>query len=122
MNVKEFWRDVLRQDAEVLPSYFQDDAIICWHCTNERFTVQEFVRANCEYPGEWAGEIEQTFALSDKYITITRVHAKDDSISFHVTSVFNVQDGKIASLDEYWAGDEEAPLWRRQMRLGHKIR
>lgn len=30
-----------------------------WHCTNECFNVEEFIRANCEYPGEWEGEVER---------------------------------------------------------------
>jgi hypothetical protein len=51
LNIREFWKDVLEQNAEKLKSYFHKDAVIRWHCTNELFTVEEYIRANCEYPG-----------------------------------------------------------------------
>lgn len=52
MNIREFWNDVLKQDAEKLKEYFHEDAMIRWHCSNELFTVKEYIRAICEYPGE----------------------------------------------------------------------
>jgi len=59
MDVKEFWIDVLKQNREKLISYFHKDAVIRWHCSNELFTVSEYIKANCEYPGEWEGKIER---------------------------------------------------------------
>ena len=34
MNIKEFWKDVLKQNASRLATYFCEDAIIRWHCSN----------------------------------------------------------------------------------------
>ena len=48
---------IAEQDAEKLRPFFHKNAFIRWHCTNEHFTVSEFLRANCEYPGNWNGEI-----------------------------------------------------------------
>lgn len=59
MKLQTFWKAVLAQDADAIREYFAEDAVINWHCTNERFTVEEYLRANCEYPGEWDGEIER---------------------------------------------------------------
>ena len=59
MDVKAFWRDVLSQNREALQAYFCKDAVIRWHCTNEKFSVQEYIKVNCDYPGEWDGEIER---------------------------------------------------------------
>ena len=36
-----FIKAVLRQDRTEIRSYFADDAVINWHCTNECFTVDE---------------------------------------------------------------------------------
>lgn len=52
MDVIEFWRYVLEQDADRLREFFCEDAYVNWHCTNEHFNVNEYIRANCEYPGE----------------------------------------------------------------------
>ena len=61
MNVKEFWNAVLQQDADAIREYFHPTAFVNWHNTNEHFTVEEFVRANCEYPGEWDGHRKAGF-------------------------------------------------------------
>ena len=122
MDVCGFWKDVLDQTAEDIPRYFTADAVVNWHCTNERFTVAEFVRANCEYPGDWEGEIERVCELSEGLVTVVRVFPKDKSASFHVTSFMTLLDDKIKQLDEYWADDAPAPQWRREMQIGAKIK
>ncbi|EIK81944.1 hypothetical protein CGSMWGv1400E_01445 [Gardnerella vaginalis 1400E] len=34
-------------------------AVIRWHCTNEKFSAQEYIDVNCNYPGDWDGAIER---------------------------------------------------------------
>lgn len=53
MNIHQYWADCLKQNEEGMRSYFHKDAIIRWHNTNEGFTLDEFIIANCEYPGKW---------------------------------------------------------------------
>ena len=86
MNIQQFWSDVLAQRADEIREYFHADAYVNWHCSNEHFTVEEFIRANCEYPGDWDGEVEKIVTTGDMIITATRVYPKDHSASFHVTS------------------------------------
>ena len=122
MNVRQFWADVLVQDADALPAYFRDDAVIRWHCTNEQFTVPEFVRANCEYPGSWSGEVERAHAFGDLVVTAARVWAADDpATSFHAVSFIQLVGDKNASIDEYWGDDGPAPQWRLDKRIGTAI-
>lgn len=118
---RAFWRDVVRQDATALTAYFLPEAQIRWHCTNERFSVTEYVRANCEYPGDWAGEVERVECAGGVLITATRVWLTDSGASFHATSFFRMAGGKIAELDEYWGDDGAAPEWRRSMEIGVSI-
>lgn len=122
MEMNEFWKAVLAQDAAELKNYFREDAYINWHCTNERFTAEEFIIANCEYPGEWDGELERVEVLNDLYITVVRVFPRDRSASYHVTSFVKVLDGKILSMDEYWADDGVPPQWRLDKQIGTAIR
>ena len=58
MDIYRFWKDVLEQDADAIRCYFDKNAYINWHCTNEHFSVEDFIVANCEYPGNWDGEVE----------------------------------------------------------------
>lgn len=121
MDINRFWGAVLKQDAVAIRSYFREDAYVNWHCTNEHFTVEEYIRANCEYPGEWDGKVERVHQRGDLMITATHVYTKDGGLSFHVTSFLSLKDDKIAAMDEYWGDDGEAPKWRQEMHIGCAI-
>lgn len=122
MDIYKFWRDILEQNAENIKNYFHKDAYINWHCTNEHFTVDEFMIANCEYPGTWDGEVERVEMTNDLFITVTHVYSRDKTLSFHVTSFIKVIQDKIAAVDEYWADDGAAPDWRLDKRIGRAIK
>lgn len=121
MDLELFFQAVLRQDAALLRSFFHEDAVIHWHCTNECFTVEEYIRANCEYPGQWDGIIERMEERDSLWIMACRVYPTDKSVSFHVVSFIRLAGEKIAALDEYWADDGLPPMWRRQMSIGKPI-
>lgn len=117
-----FFEAVLSQNPDKLRRLFQKKAVIEWLCTNERFTLEEYVRANCEYPGDWAGEIVSILSASEQTVLITRVWPKDESASFHCVSVICWKKSKIAALTEYWSNDGPAPQWRQEMGIGTPIR
>ncbi len=121
MDVRAFWVAVLRQDPEGIRPFFRESAHVNWHCTDEHFTVEEFIRANCEYPGNWDGEVERIEHIGDLVVTVTRVYEKDTGQSFHAVSFFRIADGKIAALDEYWGDDGDAPQWRQEKHIGRPI-
>jgi len=121
MDVKEFWIDVLKQNREKLISYFHKDAVIRWHCSNELFAVSEYIKANCEYPGEWEGKIERIEKTENMIITAVRVYSVNKSSSFHVVSFIKTENNLITEMDEYWADDAEVPEWRHKMKIGSKI-
>ena len=68
------------------------------------------MRANCDYPGSWCGEVERVEYIENTIITVTRVWSSKSS--FHVTSFFEMKDDKIKVLDEYWGEDGFVPQWR----------
>ncbi len=119
MDINRFFKTVLSQNEEDLRKYFQKNAVIKWHCTNEVFTLDEYIKANCEYPGNWNGEIEQ---IANTIILACRVFPTDNSESFHVVSFINLKDGLIIKMDEYWSDDGLAPEWRKEMKIGKRIR
>ena len=121
-DIERFWQDVLKQNRAALTDYFAPDAVVNWHCTNERVTAAEFIEANCAYPGAWTGEIERVFHAGDELVTATHVRSVDGALSFHATSFLRIVNGKIASLDEYWGDDGPPPQWRRERHIGRAIR
>lgn len=122
IKIQEFWKAVLAQDEEEIRSYFQKNASVNWHCTNEHFTLDEYILANCRYPGQWDGIVERVETAGDRIITVARIYPKDRSMSFHVTSFIQTENDKIVSLDEYYADDTPPPQWRQEMHIGTPIR
>ena len=120
--ILDFFQDVIKQDSSNLQRYFLPNAIINWHNTNEQFSAEEYIRANCEYPGDWCGEVERVELLGNLVITVTRIWPSDNSASFHVTSFFELSDDKIISLDEYWGDDGAVPQWRLDKNIGKPIK
>lgn len=122
MDIYDFWKVTLKQDAKAMRKYFHQDACVRWHNTNELFNVDEFIIANCEYPDDWDGEVERVERINDLIITVTHVYAVDKPLSFHVTSFIQLKDEKIISVDEYWGDDGEAPQWRLDKHIGKSIK
>ena len=111
MDVCSFIKAVLAQDENTIRSFFHKDAYVNWHCSNEHFTVDEFIIANCEYPGDWDGTVERVEVIGDLFITVTKVYPQDRSVYFHVVSFIRTANDKITSMDEYWADDGNPPQW-----------
>ncbi|MGT2950562.1 hypothetical protein BU202_03670 [Streptococcus cuniculi] len=121
MEIPSFVDAVLKQDEGKLRTFFAENAVIRWHCTNECFSVDEYLRANCDYPGDWDGEIERIEEAGDTTIVVLRVFPVDKSFSVHAVSFIKTQEDLIVALDEYWADDGDIPDWRKAMRLGKPI-
>ena len=112
---RNFFEAVLSQKPDKLRKLFQKNAVIEWPCTNERFTLEEYVRANCECPGEWDGEIVSVIPAEKQTVLITKVWPKDKTASFHCVSIIRAKKDKITGLTEYWADDGPVPQWRQEL-------
>lgn len=121
MDIHAFWIATLKQDANAMRTFFHDNAYINWHCTNEHFTVNEFIQANCEYPGKRDGAIERIEYIDNLIITVVNVFSANKELSFHVVSFIKVDNGKILSIDEYWGDDGPAPQWRLDKKISSAI-
>lgn len=121
-DVQAYWSAVLNQNANAMRAFFKPNAWINWHNSNEHFTVEEFICANCKYPGNWNGKIEKLFFFDDMIITVTHVFSANQSLHLHVTSFIKIENGKIISIDEYWGDDGDAPEWRRKLKIGTTIK
>ena len=120
-RLSRFWADVARQDAAALREWFAPEAEVYWHCTDERFTAEEYIRANCEYPGDWEGAVERAEWTEDGCVSVTAVWPKDRSARFHAVSFFRFAEDRITRLDEYWADDGPPPQWRKEKHIGSSI-
>lgn len=122
MDIYKYWEYTLKQDAEMMKIFFDENAKIYWHNTNEEFSLDEFIEVNCKYPGKWKGNIERIEELGDLLITVVNVLSEDESMSLKAISFIKVKNDKIISIDEYWSEDGEAPKWRKNLKIGKPIR
>lgn len=120
-TISALWTDINNQNWNNLPRYFSDNAVINWHNTNESFSVKEFVIANSEYPGDWLINIKRLIEIDNLVISVVKVQLKGSDISFHATSFFQFDNGKIQLLDEYWGNDTPPPQWRIDKNIGKNI-
>lgn len=120
-QIINLWNDIDKQNWSKLYEYFHSDAIINWNNTNEQFNVEEFVRVNSEYPGNWSIVLERLECIENLAISVVKVHLKESDFSVHATSFFEFQSGKIKTLNEYWGEDGEAPQWRTDKQIGKPI-
>jgi hypothetical protein len=119
-DAKAFMAAVATQDAGALRKFFADDAVINWHDSNESFTVEEYLRANCEYPGDWKADVIRTENADGVTIFVAKVY-DGEGFAVHVTSFVKLEGGKIALLDEYFSDCGEPPQWRKDMSIGKPI-
>jgi len=120
---KKFLQDVVSKNAEAFKGYFTNDAIICWHDSNEQFTLDEFVKANCEYPSVWTCEIERIEKIEKGFAIAAEMNHPADGFYVKYISFIELNDNeKVQRLDEYFVAIEEIPQWRRDMNIGRSIR
>lgn len=54
-TILALWQAIAEQDEARLSRFFTADAEILWPNTGERFDLAGYLRANCDYPGQWNG-------------------------------------------------------------------
>ena len=127
-NIQDFLNAIVTQDAEKLRTFFEPDADIVWSNTNEQFTVDEYIRANCEYPGTWQGEIESIDIIKNdgwgdqRVVFVARVW-DDNGFVARTTSFIDFGDTEhelIQDLVEYWSVPSKPPQWRKDMKIGKR--
>lgn len=121
-NICKFYEAILNQNALEIKKFFNEDAYMDWHNTNERFTVDEFIEVNCTYPDKWCGEVERVEQIGNLLISVAKVVNIIDDSSFYVNSFILLENGKISKLDEYWGDNGEIPQWRIIKNIGVKIK
>ena len=129
IDIFNFFEAVIKQDAEKLRSFFEPDATVCWANTNEQFTSEEYIKANCEYPGVWDGQIEDIQCCSrfhdyNRIIFVAKVWDGDGNASRVVSFIDlgDTEDELIQTMTEYWGKIDEPPKWRLELGIGKRYK
>lgn len=116
---KRYWKYIADQDGQLLEKCFCADAQIRLQCTDEEFTVSDFVRVHCERPGKRKVKIERMHRVGETLVTVVRLWM--EGTSYYITSFFQMAGGRVSVLDEYWGENIPAPTWRTEAQIGSPI-
>ena len=109
--VEALWSAFDALDFDVAGELLHDDFVCEWPQSQERIVGRvNFVAVNKHYPGEWRIEIVKLVTSGPEVVTETLLRYGDQTA--RAVSFFELRDGKIARLREFWPDPYEAPDWR----------
>lgn len=115
------WKNIDEQKWDELPEFFAPNAVIHWVDTNEQLTVDEYIFANSKYPGRWHTSVQRIEESETTFVTVTKLWEESSGRAVHAVSFFEIEEGKISYLQEYFGEIGEPPLWRQELHLGGPI-
>lgn len=110
--VRQFWSALQARDWSAARACLHDDLVTVWWTSGERIAgADALIDINARYPEGWTIQLLEVEHLQDgRVVSLARVDHPPRH--FFATSFFQVDDGRIAGLDEYWAMVEAPPEWR----------
>ena len=110
--VRQFWAALQARDWTAARACLLDDLQAVWWTSGERIDgADALIAVNARYPEGWTIQLLEVEHLQDgRVMSLARVDHPPRH--FFATSFFQVYDGRIAGLDEYWATVEAPPPWR----------
>ena len=119
---RDFLAAVTEQDRGRLRGFFTPGAAVYWPNTGEKFSLEDYLTANCEYPGQWRGQLLRAEGTDAGAVVAARVW-EDGGPSCHVVSFLRFDGtGQILEMTEFWGDDGPPPRWRQKLGLGRNHR
>lgn len=115
-TVREFWRLMASNDFQSVGQVLSSGFVLEWPQSNERIRgADNFTRMNAEYPahGPWTFELKRLVAGPVE--VVTQVAVTDGIQHAEAISFFEVADGRITRLVEYWPAGYPAPPGRAHL-------
>jgi len=111
---EQFWKLMKTNDFRSVGSVLSDDFVLEYPQSKERIRgPNNFAAMNEEYPaqGRWEFTVNRIFGTDAQ--VVTDVSVTDGVQQARVISFFEVRDGKIVKMVEFWP-DSSAPVENRK--------
>lgn len=108
--VRQYWRLMESNDFERVRAVLAKSFVLEWPQSAERITGgANFVRMNLEYParGRWSFTVHRLFGSGAE--VVSDVSVTDGSMKARAISFFEIRDGKIERIVEFWPEPYLAP-------------
>ena len=113
--VEQFWQAMNTNEWDAVGALLHDDYTLDWPQSGERIRGRaNFAAVNAHYPaaGPWRFTVERLIADEREAASVVAVTAPE--VSATVVSFFEVRDGRIWRMQEYWPDPYAAAAWRAQ--------
>jgi len=111
--VRALWESFEARDFKSAAELLHDDFTCDWPQTRERIRGRNnFIALNKNYPGDWHIRIIRIVTEGNQ--VASEVHVAIDGRLEPAASFFEMRDGKLWRLTEYWPDSYEPPTWRKQ--------
>lgn len=114
--VREFWRLMATNEFASVKQVLAETFVLEWPQSNELIRGPEnFARMNAEYPahGPWSFTIKRLVASARE--VVTHVGVTDGTQAAEAISFFEVAEGKVTRLVEYWPESYAPPSNRAHL-------
>jgi hypothetical protein len=111
--IRKFWQLFNDQKWDTAGELLHTNFQALWPQSREKMTAKNFIEMNRHYPGYHKIEVIHAFETGYKVLTTVWIEADTGQKTF-ANSIFDIQDGKILKVEEYWAEPYPAPESRRQ--------
>lgn len=123
--VYDYWTALAEKNWDKFKALFSDEFEAYWPQSNELFkSADVFIEMNRIYPGTHKFEFYNSSHSYDQWehrdhyiseVKITSEMPDGKTMNLFAISYFEIEEGLIVSMREYWADCYPAPEWRKNM-------
>ncbi len=111
--VERFWLEMNENDWRAASQLLHDDYLLEWPQSGERIRGRDnFVAVNAHYPAAGRWRFDVLHLVADGEGAASEVAVTDGAVVARAISFFEVRDGLIVRMTEYWPDQFEAAEWR----------
>ena len=119
----ELWHCLNEKRWDDARKLLSEEFVADWPQSKEKMDADGFIEVNRNYPGQHEIQIFNFWHDYDSWehrshvttlVYIKSVMPDGKKLELYATSFFEIEDGKILTLDEYWAETYPPPDWRKQ--------
>ncbi len=111
--VERYWQTMNANDWRAACELLSDDYVLDYPQSGERFRGRDhFIALNADYPatGLWRFTVHRI--VSGEQEAVSDVSVTDGTVRARVVSFFELREGKIWRMTEFWPDPFEAAAWR----------
>src|SRR5262249_8703443 len=111
--VERFWQTMNTNDWSAVGALLHDEYVLDWPQSGERICGRaNFAAVNAQYPAAGPWRFTAQHLVADDQGVASDVMVSAPSVAARVVSFFEVRDGLIWRMTEFWPDPFQAEAWR----------